>query len=187
MTASLLTPALTSVLTPVLITQRLLLRPFEHEDASALAALLNDPRVAMGICNAPLPFTTLHASARILIIRAREAAGKDFVWAVENMEGELIGTLGLSETTAGTMRLGYAYGRDHWGKGFASEALSAVMEWASRQLSIREIHSDVFYDNPASARVLAKAGFTETGNSARFSLARNGSEVTRTFALLEAA
>jgi RimJ/RimL family protein N-acetyltransferase len=174
-------------MTPVLLTQRLLLRPFEHEDAPALALLLNDPGVAKGICNAPLPFTQLHASARILMIRAREMAGRDFVWAVEDLDGDLIGTLGLSETTTGTMRLGYAYARDQWGKGIASEALSAVMEWASRQMEIGEIRSEVFHDNPASARVLAKAGFTEVGNSARFSLARNGSEATRTFAMLEAA
>jgi RimJ/RimL family protein N-acetyltransferase len=184
-----MTPApLNSILlTPVLLTTRLLLRPFEHDDAPALAALLNDPGVAMGICSAPLPFTQLHASARILMIRAREVAGKDFVWAVEDMDGNLIGNIGLSETTSGTMRLGYAYARDQWGKGYATEALEAVMDWVSRHVTIGEIRAEVFLDNPASARVLTKAGFTETGNSARFSLARNGSETTRTFALLEAA
>lgn len=179
-----MTPVL---LTPVLLASRLLLRPFEHEDAPALATLFNDPGVATGICSAPLPFTQLHASARILMIRAREMAGKDFIWAVEDMDGNLIGNLGLSEMTSGTMRLGYAYARDHWGKGYATEALLAVMDWASRQVTLGEIHAEVFLDNPASARVLTKAGFIETGNSARFSLARNGSETTRTFALLEAA
>lgn len=174
-------------MTPVLISQRLLLRPFEHEDAPALAALLNDPGVAMGICSAPLPFTQLHASARILMIRAREMAGKDFVWAIEDLDGNIIGNLGLSETTIGTMRLGYAYAADQWGKGYASEALLAVMDWASRHLTASEIRAEVFLDNPASARVLAKAGFTEIGNSARYSLARNAREATRTFALREAA
>ena len=174
-----------SLLTPVLITPRLLLRPFEHEDAPALADLLNDPGVAMGICSAPLPFTRLHASARILMIRAREVAGKDFVWAVEDMDGNLIGNLGISETHSGTLRLGYAYARGHWGKGYATEALAAVMEWISRHLTIGEIHAEVFHDNPASARVLAKAGFTETGHGARFSLARNTSEATRRFTLQE--
>ena len=174
-------------LTPVLLTSRLLLRPFEHDDAPALAALFNDPGVAMGICSAPLPFTQLHASARILMIRAREVAGKDYVWAVEDTDGTLIGNMGLSEMTGGTMRLGYAYARAQWGKGYATEALAAVMDWVSRNLTIGEIRAEVFLDNPASARVLAKAGFTETGNSARFSLARNASEATRTFALLEAA
>jgi [ribosomal protein S5]-alanine N-acetyltransferase len=174
-------------MTPVLISQRLLLRPFEHEDAAALAVLLNDPDVAMGICSAPLPFTHLHASARILMIRAREMAGKDFVWAVEDPDGTLIGNLGLSETTSGFMRIGYAYARDQWGKGYATEALKAVMDWASRNLTTPEIRAEVFYDNPASARVLAKAGFVETGNGARYSLARNAREATRTFTLLEAA
>jgi [ribosomal protein S5]-alanine N-acetyltransferase len=174
-------------MTPVLMTERLLLRPFEHEDAADMALLFNDPSVAMGICSAPLPFTELHASARILMIRARELAGKDYVWAVEDMDGNLIGSIGLSEKSPNIMSLGYAYARDHWGKGYATEALLSVMDWISRHLTIVEIRAEVFHDNPASARVLAKAGFNETGNSARFSLARDGSDATRTFTLLEAA
>jgi [ribosomal protein S5]-alanine N-acetyltransferase len=174
-------------MTPVLLTQRLLLRPFEHEDANALAVLLNDPGVAMGICSAPLPFTTLHASARILMIRAREMAGKDYVWAVENTDGALIGTLGLTEVGPATFRLGYAYARDHWGQGYGTEALKAVMEWASRHLSSADIYAEVFSDNPASARILSKLGFIETGNSARFSFARDSVDATRRFAWTEAA
>jgi RimJ/RimL family protein N-acetyltransferase len=174
-------------MTPVLLTQRLLLRPFEHEDAPELANLLNDPGVAIGICSAPLPFTSLHASARILMIRAREVAGKDFAWAVENTDGAIIGTLGLSETSSGALRLGYAYARDHWGQGFGTEALGAVMDWASRHLADAEIYAEVFADNPASARILAKLGFVETGTSARFSFARDGVDETRTFKLAEAA
>lgn len=174
-------------MTPVLLTSRLLLRPFEHEDAPALARLLNDPAVALGVCSAPLPFTQLHASARILMIRAREMAGKDYVWAVEDGEGDLIGNLGLSANADGTCRLGYAYARGSWGKGYATEALQAVLDWAGRYLGNTQIYADVFHDNPASARVLSKLGFVETGSSARFSLARDASEATRTFRLLEAA
>lgn len=174
-------------MTPVLLTQRLLLRPFEHEDAAALATLLNDPGVAMGICSAPLPFTILHASARILMIRAREVAGKDYAWAVENSDGDLIGTLGLSEVSIDTLRLGYAYARDHWGQGFGTEALSAVIDWASRNLADKQVYAEVFHDNPASARILSKLGFVETGTGARYSFARNGTDQTRTFAMAQAA
>jgi [ribosomal protein S5]-alanine N-acetyltransferase len=124
-------------MTPVLISQRLLLRPFEHEDAAAWAQLLNDPSVATGICSTPLPFTHLHASARILMIRAREVTGNDFIWAVEDMDGNLIGSLGLSDIGSGVAGLGYACARDHWGKGYATEALSAVLDWASRHLPVR--------------------------------------------------
>jgi [ribosomal protein S5]-alanine N-acetyltransferase len=174
-------------MTPVLLTQHLLLRPFEHEDAPALALLFNDPGVAMGVCSAPLPFTTLHASARILMVRAREMAGKDYVWGVEDMEGQLIGTLGLTQLNNGHYRLGYAYARSHWGQGLASEALASVLDWAGRHLAGSDIIAEVFEDNPASARVLAKSGFTETGKSARFSLARDGNECTRTFSWREPA
>ena len=174
-------------MTPVLISPRLLLRPFEHEDAPAWAHMLNDASVATGVCSTPLPFTQLHASARILMIRAREGTGDELIWAVEDMEGHLVGSLGLGNISSGIAGLGYAFARNHWGKGYASEALAAVMDWVGRKSTIGEIRAEVFHDNPASARVLAKAGFVETGHGARFSLARDGSEATRTFALLKVA
>ena len=174
-------------LTPVLLTSRLLLRPFEHDDAPALATLFNNPSVSMGICSAPLPFTQLHASARILMIRAREVAGKDYVWAIEDMDGTIIGTLGLELSTQRVATLGYALAQDFWGCGYATEAASAVLNWAGRNLILSEIRAEVFADNPTSARVLAKLGFVETGTSARFSLARLDADPTRTFSRSELA
>jgi RimJ/RimL family protein N-acetyltransferase len=75
--------------------------------------------------------------------------------------GEFIGSCGLGGPRE-TSYLGYWLGRPHWGQGYATEVVLGLIEYA-RWLGIRSLHADTFPNNPASARVLAKAGFVHTG------------------------
>lgn len=161
-------------MTPALVTARLLLRPLEHEDCSALADLLNRPEVARGLCTIPKPFTPLHASAMILMIRAAEARGLEFVWAVENSEGDVVGQIGLRQLRPGSAQLGYAFLPEVWGQGLGSEALEAVLDWAGRQARFTRLEAEAHHDNPASLHLLEKLGFVQTGSIQRFSLAQQG-------------
>ncbi|HCP63885.1 MAG TPA: hypothetical protein DIU09_04770 [Hyphomonadaceae bacterium] len=161
-------------MTPALLTPRLLLRPLEHEDSLALADLLNRPEVARGLCTIPKPFTALHASAMILMIRASEARGLEFVWAVENSEGDVVGQIGLRQTHPSSAKLGYAFLPEFWGQGLGSEAVQAVLDWAARQASFTTIEAEAHHDNPASLHLLEKLGFVQTGPIQRFSLAQQG-------------
>lgn len=161
-------------MTPALLTHRLLLRPLEHEDCLALADLLNRPEVARGLCTIPRPFTPLHASAMILMIRAGEARGLEFVWAVENSDGDVVGQIGLRQTQPGIAQLGYAFLPEFWGQGLGSEALEAVLAWAGRQTNFSMIAADAHPDNPASLHLLEKLGFEPKGAIQRFSLAQQG-------------
>jgi len=69
--------------------------------------------------------------------------------------------------------LGYWVARDHWGKGYASEAAITVMNEVSSHLGISRFVAGVFADNPASMRVLEKIGFKKTGSEGGyFSMAR---------------
>lgn len=161
-------------MTPALLTQRLLLRPLEHEDSAALADLLNRPEVARGLCTIPRPFTPLHASAMILMVRASESQGKEFVWAVENGEGDVIGQIGLREIRPGCGRLGYALLPEYWGQGLGREALQGVLSWAERQTALTRIEADAQEANPTSRPLLERLGFVLTGRVERFSLADHG-------------
>jgi RimJ/RimL family protein N-acetyltransferase len=72
--------------------------------------------------------------------------------------------------------MGYWIARAYWGRGFATEACSALVEIA-RALGLARLEGSHFLDNPASARVLEKLGFEPTGLIApRMSCAR-GTEV----------
>ena len=58
--------------------------------------------------------------------------------------------------------LGYALGRPYWSQGFATEGVLAMIEYA-RALGLKALQAFIFVENPASARVLRKAGFTDLG------------------------
>jgi [ribosomal protein S5]-alanine N-acetyltransferase len=163
-------------MTPVLLTDALLLRPFEHEDARAFAAVMNHPSVAYGVCAEPLPFTELHASARILMIRAAEMQGKDLAWAIESQEGDLIGMIALRSGRAGISDLGFAIAPQWQGQGHASAALGVVLDWLKINRPGLRLQVEVFTDQPAGLSVLHRAGFIEAGERTRFSIARERSD-----------
>ena len=79
--------------------------------------------------------------------------------------------------------MGYWVARQHWGKGFATEASRALIEIA-KALKLPRIEASHFQDNPASGRVLEKLGFVATGMSAaRYSCARGGEAMARIYRL----
>lgn len=83
--------------------------------------------------------------------------------AITDLSGQLIGTLILAETALGVRHIGYVLGRPHWGKGLASEVLLGLCK-AARAAGITRLVGGVDLNNPASIRVLEKAGFRENPN-----------------------
>ena len=106
--------------------------------------------------------------------RPQERLLPHFFITLPSREGaRLIGSAGLSQHGE-DVELGYWIARSHWGQGFATEAARAVLQLA-RALGHRRIVAGHFVDNPASGRVLTKAGFRRTGTIApRHSLGRGG-------------
>lgn len=86
------------------------------------------------------------------------------MWFIELPSGERIGELcfkGLS--CEGTTEIGYGLLPKFWGKGYASEAVKAITEWASRQQGVKQIEAETDAENIASQKVIIKAGFMPTG------------------------
>jgi len=87
----------------------------------------------------------------------------EFPWAITLKEsGELIGMLGL-RIREFKADLGYCLARKFWGKGFAAEAATAIVNWALAQPQIFRVWAMCDVDNLASARVLEKVGMTREG------------------------
>jgi RimJ/RimL family protein N-acetyltransferase len=59
--------------------------------------------------------------------------------------------------------VGYWLGEEFWGRGIMTEAVTAVTNFCFENFALRRISAEVFANNPASARVLEKAGFTFEG------------------------
>jgi [ribosomal protein S5]-alanine N-acetyltransferase len=83
--------------------------------------------------------------------------------------GELIGVLGLFGVIRGGFqeaRIGYMIAERHSGRGYATEAVNLSLPFAFETLDLHRLETGVQLDNPASMRVLAKAGFRDEGISA---------------------
>lgn len=144
--------------TPPLATARLVLRDLTTADAPRIAALADDVRIARNLGPAfPVPYTLADAEA---FLSTRPAS-----LGVTLRDGEaqrLIGVIGEATApaeTPGVLRFGYWFGVDYWGKGYATEAVRRYVAAVEALPTRRRIEASVFSWNPASARVLEKAGF----------------------------
>jgi RimJ/RimL family protein N-acetyltransferase len=140
----------------VLTTERLILRAAVLDDARAIAALINDRRIAGNMVGVPHPYTLQHAKAAIA------AADRKPQFVVALMDDRVIGGCGLA-IHAGHPELGYWLGVSYWGNGYATEAARALIDFAFTALDCTELRAGAIIRNPASRRVLEKCGFQWTG------------------------
>jgi RimJ/RimL family protein N-acetyltransferase len=163
-------------------TERLLLRPGWAEDAPTLARAIADEQVVRNLATAPWPFALEDAEA--FLAAPRDPAMPSFL-ITQRTDGDpiVVGACGLGRRPSGAVELGYWIARQHWGKGFATEAGRALIDIA-RALRLPRLEASHFLDNPASGRVLEKLGFVPTGlSAARYSCARGGEAMSRLYRL----
>ena len=143
--------------TPVLETERLVLRAPRLEDAKRVAALVNDRRIAENTAHIPHPYGVADAKEWIGAVVAQSA--ETYLITVA---GEIVGACGL-ELRDGGPELGYWLGVPFWNQGYATEALHAVIDFAFTDLPHEALQAGARVTNPASRRVLEKCGFQWTG------------------------
>jgi len=156
-------------------TPRLLLRPGFPEDAPALATAIADEAIVRNLATVPWPYRMRDAEA--FLASPRDPVLPSLL-VFERGAGapQLIGSCGLGRRPSGAVEMGYWIARPFWGRGFATEACTALVEIA-QALALASIEGSHFIDNPASGRVLEKLGFEPLGIIApRLSCAR-GTEV----------
>ena len=86
------------------------------------------------------------------------------VFMTPDGEGTLIGSAGLHvDPPHRHAEIGYVLGIDRWGKGYATEAARAIVEFGFGTLRLHRLHAGYYTRNPASRRVLEKLGFREEG------------------------
>lgn len=152
--------------------ERLFLRPGWPEDWNELFDGIADEAIVRNLASAPWPYTA--EAAHAFADMPQDPRHPHFLITLPHGEGcRLIGSIKLAPTDRGT-ELGYWIVPDLWNQGYATEAVRAVLSLAAT-LGHRRLVANHFIDNPASARVLRKAGFCPTGEVApRYSLGRGG-------------
>jgi RimJ/RimL family protein N-acetyltransferase len=145
---------------PVLETERLQLRAPRLGDAKVVANLANDRRIADNTARIPHPYRRSDAE---VFINAANRGGGETVFLVTLRDGGVIGACGFITADREAPEIGYWLGAKFWGKGYATEAVRAVIDHAFTDLECDALQSAARVTNPASRRVLEKCGFQWTG------------------------
>lgn len=153
---------------PVLVTERLVMRPPHREDTIDLTRLANDRQLAAMLGSMPHPYGERDAIAFIAGAADRNRGGATYALTLAD-NGAFIGTARLLQTAHG-LDLGYWVGRPYWNQGFATEAAHALVDLAFRATEIEALHASCRVLNAPSRRVIQKCGFHFAGQGMSRSL-----------------
>jgi RimJ/RimL family protein N-acetyltransferase len=149
---------------PILDTPRLRLRPFTEEDVAALHALLQDPDVVRYVGDRRVP--TLQETWRAVAGWLGHWLLRGYgMWAIEERESSaIVGRAGLINPADWPgPEVGYLLGREWWGRGYATEAARAAMDWGFTTIGFERLISLIDPANAASIAVAARLGETLNG------------------------
>jgi ribosomal-protein-alanine N-acetyltransferase len=154
---------------PTLTSQRLILRPFRVQDAAAVQVLVGDRDIAANTLNIPHPYPEGQAERWIATHEGRFERLEGATFAIVPRDSEkLIGAIGLEiNQQHNRAELGYWVGKPYWNRGFATEAVQAVLGYAFNALEMGRVYASHFRRNPASGRVMQKVGMRHEGRLRR--------------------
>lgn len=144
-------------------TDRLILRVPLPEDAADIARHLGQKDVAWNMGRTPLPYAISDANAWIESTVSSWIHNTSYSFVITLTNDRLIGGISLDLLAENVWEIGYWIGVPWWGRGYATEAASAIIKWANLKHGLDAFVAGHFLDNPASARVLTKLGFEPVG------------------------
>jgi ribosomal-protein-alanine N-acetyltransferase len=146
-------------------TPRLLLRPLGREHLEAMLPLISAREVAATTLRIPHPYTREDAEQYFKAMEAEIDKDKMLRLSIfVASSDEYCGSVGLHiERDHERAEMGYWIGVPYWGRGYASEAARAVVDYGFRELGLNRIYATVFEGNTASRRVAEKAGMRYEG------------------------
>jgi len=145
-------------------TPRLQLRPWQLTDKPELLRHADNPNIARNLTNIfPHPYVDSDADVWLRARAADEGACHDFAIILDGAAVGGISVSGRSDIHARMAEVGYWLGESHWGMGYMTEALRAMVVYGFQSLDYHRLEAYHFGWNPASGRVLEKAGFRLEG------------------------
>ncbi len=135
------------------------LRPWNSADAPALAHYANDERVARHLRDS-FPHPYLVSDAEFFLCLVADST-RDLFLAIE-ADGEAVGSVGVhfkTDVRRRSAEIGYWLTPAYWGRGLATAAVRTISAYVLAEFDVCRLYAVIFATNPASARVLEKAGY----------------------------
>lgn len=150
---------------PTIETERLTLRPMCVGDAQDMFEYARRADVTKYLTWCPHP-SLAYTKEYLSYVEGHYAAGDFFDWALVEREcGRMIGTCGFTRFhyEYDCAEIGYVINPAFWGRGYATEAVNAVIRFGFQRLELNRIEARFIEGNAASRRVMEKSGMTYEG------------------------
>ena len=148
-----------------MVTDRLLLRPFQLKDAHEVQLLAGDRDIAATAWEIAHPYKDGLAEEWISTHKDKFERGEFVCFAIKHHENNhLIGSISLKISQHhNKAELGYWVGKPYWGNGYCTEAAIVILRYGFEQLGLNRIFALSMVGNDASGRVLEKVGMKYEG------------------------
>ncbi len=150
---------------PQLTTSRLRLRPLQFSDVPFIANFANNRNISDNTLHIPFPYDEADAEQWIVNTNKGLSENKIYSFAITELErDQFIGAIGLHRDEENDRaEIGYWIAEPYWNRGYASEALAALLDFGFNQLQLNKLFATHLIENPASGRVLVKNGMLKEG------------------------
>jgi ribosomal-protein-alanine N-acetyltransferase len=142
-----------------LVLERCTIRPWRLDDAESLTKHANNRKVWLALRDLfPHPYTMQDAQE---FLRRTISEQPTTLFCID-VDGRAVGGIGIRvghDVHRNTAELGYWLGEKFWGRSIMSEAVRAFRDFCFTNFPLHRVYAEPFANNPASARVLEKAGF----------------------------
>ena len=125
----------------IIKTKNFTLRAIRKGDEKSLIKNINDKSIYRYTCSIPYPYTKKHAREFINSVKKKR---KDEIHLSIDVDGKIVGGIGLIKIKKHRAEIGYWLGKNYWNKGIISEAIRLVSDFGFSKLKLRRIQSLVF-------------------------------------------
>ncbi len=149
-----------------LSTERLLFREFTQKDSNSIHLYTCDEDVTRFMDWGPYTAYETEDFVKKCIAYQHDNPRLTFIFAVCRIPSEEpIGHIGIQIEDQKDLRanIGYVFARTHWGKGYGSEAVHAILKFGFQELKMHRISATVVPENKASIKILTKLGMIQEG------------------------
>ncbi|WP_410597227.1 GNAT family N-acetyltransferase [Amycolatopsis sp. lyj-23] len=140
------------------------LREIASTDGPALFRIVGDDRVTKFMSFDSRSREVAQKSVDDVVERSKARPRTEYYLAITCAgDDELIGTCRIAYSGMQAAKLGYMVAADYWGNGYATDAVSVMLDFAFRELDLHRVTAAIGPANPASQAVVKRLGFSREG------------------------